>query len=290
MEDGLGGGAVEGFEAALGVGEGQAHDHARDPVEAAAEELAVERLVDGLAAAVEPAGADGDVGAVVDGGEEALGFFDGRGEVGVGEHDDIAGGLEDAVADAVALAAVAGVLEEAEVGVCGHQRWTMAAVLSEEPSSTTRTSAFQLRSATQARTRSSACSMRALSLYAGMTMLRLGEFTCVRVRHASAETTTQRAEFMIRHFYEGDQELKTPRVVAIRETARAGAATLGGMASTARPPYRRIRSTPYSPSGGHASAGTVLDAPYGLSLWDIHRRGGQGGSGRQSSRRSSRWW
>ena len=89
-------------------------------VETAAEEAAVERLVDGLFLLVEPAGADGDVGAVVDCGDEALGFFDGGGEVGVGEHDDFAGGLEEAVADGVAFAAVAGILDEVEAGVRGH--------------------------------------------------------------------------------------------------------------------------------------------------------------------------
>ena len=94
-EDDLGGFAFEGLEAALGVFVREAHDLARDPVEAAAEEAAVERLVDGLALLVEPAGADSDVGAGVEGGKEALGFFDGRGEVGVGEEDGLADGLEE---------------------------------------------------------------------------------------------------------------------------------------------------------------------------------------------------
>src|ERR1035437_3419142 len=42
LEDGLGGLAGEGLEAALGVGVGQAYDEAGDGVEAAAKELAVE--------------------------------------------------------------------------------------------------------------------------------------------------------------------------------------------------------------------------------------------------------
>ncbi len=50
----------------------------------------------------------------------------------------------------------------------------MAAVSSFEPSSTTRTSASQFCSAMQESTRSSACSMRALSLYAGITILNCG--------------------------------------------------------------------------------------------------------------------
>src|SRR5580692_6896090 len=103
LEDSLRGGAGEGFEAALRVGVGQTHDEAGDAVEAAAEELAVEGLADGLAGALEPAGADGDVCAGGDGGEEAVGFLNGRGEIGVGEHDHFAEGVEDAVAHAVAF-------------------------------------------------------------------------------------------------------------------------------------------------------------------------------------------
>jgi hypothetical protein len=55
----------------LRVGVGQAHDGARDGIETAAEKLAVKRLADGLAGALKPARADGDVGAGGDGGEEA---------------------------------------------------------------------------------------------------------------------------------------------------------------------------------------------------------------------------
>ena len=117
LEDGLRGGAGEGLEAALRVSVGQAHDGAGDAVEAAAEKLPVKRLADGLAGALEPAGADGDVCAGGDGGEEAFGFFNGRGEIGVGEHDHFAEGVENAVAHTVALAVVAGILEEPDLGV-----------------------------------------------------------------------------------------------------------------------------------------------------------------------------
>ena len=64
----------------------------------------------------EPAGADGDVGALGDGLEEALGLRDGSGEVGVREHDDVPPGVQDAGADAVAFAAVAGILHEVNFG------------------------------------------------------------------------------------------------------------------------------------------------------------------------------
>jgi hypothetical protein len=119
-EDGLSGFAFEGFEAALGIFEGEADDATCDPVETAAEEAAVDGLVDGLLLFVEPAGADGDVGTGVDGGEEELGFLDGSGEVGVGEHDDVAGGLEETIADGVAFAAVAGIFDEVKARGAGH--------------------------------------------------------------------------------------------------------------------------------------------------------------------------
>jgi hypothetical protein len=115
LEDGLRRVAGEGFESALGIGEGQVHDHAANHVEAAAEDLPVKRLAVSLAAAFKPAGADGDVGAVGDGSEEAVGFFDGGGEVGVSEHHDIALGLQDAGADTVAFAPVAGVFNQADL-------------------------------------------------------------------------------------------------------------------------------------------------------------------------------
>src|SRR5581483_7642324 len=76
-EDDLRGLAFEGLEAALSVLVREAHELAGDPVEAAAEEAAVERLVHGLALFFEPAGADRDVGPGVECGEETLGFLDG---------------------------------------------------------------------------------------------------------------------------------------------------------------------------------------------------------------------
>ena len=119
LEDGLRGGAGEGLEAALRIGKVQPHDDAGDGVEAAAEELAVERLAMGLAAAFKPARADGDVRARGDGGKEPLGLLDGRRQVGVGEHDHFAERLQHAGAHAVALAAVAGIFDQADLGGVG---------------------------------------------------------------------------------------------------------------------------------------------------------------------------
>src|ERR1700691_6165736 len=61
LEDSLRGGAGEGLESALRVGVRQTHYCVGDQVETAAEELAVKRLANGLARALKPARADGDV-------------------------------------------------------------------------------------------------------------------------------------------------------------------------------------------------------------------------------------
>ena len=81
-----------------------------------------------------------------DGGEEAVGFLDGRGKIGVGEHDHFSEGVEDAVADAVALCR--GCRDSGAGGLRGGfwaKARTISAVWSREPSSTTTTSAFQPR-------------------------------------------------------------------------------------------------------------------------------------------------
>ena len=64
LEDGLSGVAGEGFKAALRVGKVEAHDATGDGIEAAAEELPIERLAMGLSAFFKPSGADGDVRAL----------------------------------------------------------------------------------------------------------------------------------------------------------------------------------------------------------------------------------
>ena len=121
LEDGLRGGAGEGFEAALRVGIGQTHDGAGDGIEAAAEELAVERLANGLARALEPAGADGDVSSGGDGGDETVRFLNGRGEVGVSEHDPFSERVKNAVADAITLSMIARILKHADLRVFGGE-------------------------------------------------------------------------------------------------------------------------------------------------------------------------
>ena len=94
--------------------------------------------------ALQPARADGDVGAAGDRREQALGFLDGRGEIGVGKHHDLAQRLQQSVANAVAFAAVAGILSSRTSGASAAKARTTSAVVSREPSSTTMISADQL--------------------------------------------------------------------------------------------------------------------------------------------------
>ena len=119
-EDDLGGLTPEGLEAALGVFERQAHHAAGNAIEAAAKDLAVERLLNGLAGAIHPAGAYGNVSAGVNGGEKAVGLFHGCGEVGVSEHNDVARGLQETIADGVAFAAIARIFDQVETRVEIH--------------------------------------------------------------------------------------------------------------------------------------------------------------------------
>src|SRR5579863_4614153 len=76
LEHGLGRVARERLEPALRIGEREVHHHAREQVKAAPEDLPVERLAVGLAAGLEPARTDRDVGSLRDGGEKALGLLD----------------------------------------------------------------------------------------------------------------------------------------------------------------------------------------------------------------------
>ena len=108
--------AGEGLEAALGVGEGQAHHGAGDGVEAAAEELAVEGLALGLAVAPPASESRWRYQRPLDGGKKAFSLLDGRREVGVGEEHHSAPRLEHPGAHAVTFAAVAGVLDQPDLG------------------------------------------------------------------------------------------------------------------------------------------------------------------------------
>ena len=52
---------------------------------------------------------------------EQLGLFHRGGKIGICEHDNLPGGLQHAVANAVSFAPVAGIIYEANDGVFGHE-------------------------------------------------------------------------------------------------------------------------------------------------------------------------
>src|SRR5579863_846321 len=120
-EDGLDGGLAEGFESALRIGELEAERDAQQEIEDAAEDLAMQGLALRLGFGAQPARTDGDVSAGFDGCEEFYGFLNRRGEIGVAEENDAALSVEHAVADAVALAAVAGIFDEMNDRIMGGE-------------------------------------------------------------------------------------------------------------------------------------------------------------------------
>jgi hypothetical protein len=121
LEDGLRGGTGKGLESALRVGVRQTHDGMGDHIETAAKELAVKRLANGLARALKPARADGDVCAAGDGGKKPVGFLDWSREIGIGKHDHLAERVENAVAHAVTFAAIAGILKHPDFWGIGSE-------------------------------------------------------------------------------------------------------------------------------------------------------------------------
>ena len=104
----------------------------------------------------------------LDGVEEALGFVDGRGEIGVSEHDDLAQGVEQAGADAVAFAASCeGFSMRWTSGRERAKSRTSSAVSSVEPSLTTMTSADQSGAAHAVPTTDSSVAMMRSALVVG---------------------------------------------------------------------------------------------------------------------------
>src|ERR1035438_9779961 len=114
LKDSLRRGAGKRLEAALRIGEWKPHHHAANRVEAAAKKLSIQRLTMGLTAVGEPPRANGNVGATGDSGEQALCLDDRRGQIGIGEHHDVAQRVQNAIADGVALAAIAWIFEQPE--------------------------------------------------------------------------------------------------------------------------------------------------------------------------------
>lgn len=80
----------------------------------------MKRLLNGLAGAIKPARSDRAIGSSVERLNQALSFDHGGGPVGVGEHDDIAGGLQDSIAHGMAFAKIAGILDQVQPRIAIH--------------------------------------------------------------------------------------------------------------------------------------------------------------------------
>ena len=86
----LGGAPCEGLESALGIEVGKAENDAQGQIENTPEELPMQRLALGLEFGTQPARANGDVSSGLKGGKKFVRLLDGRGEVGIGEEQDLA--------------------------------------------------------------------------------------------------------------------------------------------------------------------------------------------------------
>jgi hypothetical protein len=112
--------ARECFETALRVFDIEAENNSKRDVEGAPIKLTQQRLPLSLKLGTKPTGADGDIRAGMDRFEKLRGFFNGRRQVGVTKKKYLAGSIQHAVADAISFAAIARIVEKAEVRVrCG---------------------------------------------------------------------------------------------------------------------------------------------------------------------------
>jgi hypothetical protein len=118
-EDFLGGGAAEGFEAALGIAEGDEGEGAEDAVEGFAHGLAQEALAALDAAEGMLAGAEEDIvgGVCLEMGEKNGNFFERNAEIRVHVEDDVSPRLLDAGADGVAFAAMDAIIDDVKIGL-----------------------------------------------------------------------------------------------------------------------------------------------------------------------------
>src|SRR5690348_5952419 len=107
----------ECLKAALRVLEAQPQQQPQMQIEYSSEKLAVEGLAFGLQFAAQPARTDSHLGAIREGGEKLVGFLNGRGQVGVAEQQQVATGVQHAVADTIAFASISRVLEQANRAV-----------------------------------------------------------------------------------------------------------------------------------------------------------------------------
>src|SRR5581483_1407494 len=113
--------AGKSFKTALRVLVVQAQHHARDQVEHASEQLPSPGLPLRLQFALQPARADGDISAGADRVNQLGRFLDRRRHVRVAEKADLTAGVQHAIANAVALAMVAGIVQNPQYGFSGHE-------------------------------------------------------------------------------------------------------------------------------------------------------------------------
>src|SRR5437868_1639760 len=104
----------EGFEAALRIHERQAQDGTDDEIENDAGIFAKYGLTDGDETAIQSARTNGNI-VIGKGGEKLFRFFDGCGKIRVSEKHQPALRFQHAAANAVALAAVFGVAQNAKL-------------------------------------------------------------------------------------------------------------------------------------------------------------------------------
>ena len=105
-------GKAKGLEAALSIFNVEFGDHADETVEDNSGYLAKARLVNSYQRPVDGARADGNIIPRRDSSKQPLAFLDWRRKIGIGKKRQAAARLEHAAADAVTLAAVAGIGED----------------------------------------------------------------------------------------------------------------------------------------------------------------------------------
>jgi hypothetical protein len=121
-EDFVGGAAAEGFEAALGIAEGDEGEGAEDAVERFTHRLAEEALAALDAAEGMLAAAEEDVVLRIglEMGEKSWDFFERNGEIGVHIEDDVSPRLLDAGTDCVAFATMDAIIDDVKIGLFCH--------------------------------------------------------------------------------------------------------------------------------------------------------------------------
>ena len=116
-KDTLGGVSSKSFESALRVGETQTKNEAERQIENSSKHLPVQRLWLGLQFRPQPARADRDVGAALDRFEQFLRLRHRRGKISVGKQANVAARVQHSIAHAVTFAAVAGILQQQNLGM-----------------------------------------------------------------------------------------------------------------------------------------------------------------------------